>query len=262
MTRQLPAGTCIRHAVNSVRNNIAYAFRISWPWYAVMVPVVIVLMLFSSYLTGGNPEANPGMTLLIDLVRGLVTMLAFASIAVNWHRYILLDEVPHGNEIYRLDDKTWRYFGNILLLFLILMAAGIIIGLPIGFIVGLARASEYIVILVALLVAPVAGILALRLGVKFPAIALGRHDFSMKNAWTATQGNNLPIFLVILFEIVVVVIAFLIVGLTAYLTSQIDPTLTVVIAIALGLVVNWLFTIFSITILTSLYGFFVEQRDF
>jgi hypothetical protein len=26
--------------------------------------------------------------------------------------------------------------------------------------------------------------------------------------------------------------------------------------------VNWVFTIFSITVLTSLYGFFVENRDF
>ena len=43
MPRQLPAGACIRHAMSSVRNNIAYAFRISWPWYAVFVPIVIVL---------------------------------------------------------------------------------------------------------------------------------------------------------------------------------------------------------------------------
>ena len=130
MTRQLPAGACIRHAISSVRNNIVYAFRISWPWYAVMAPIVIALILLANYLAGGNPEAGTGMTILIDLIRGLVTMLAFASIAVNWHRYILLDEVPHGSEIFRLDDKTWRYFGNLLLLLLILLLAGMIIGAP------------------------------------------------------------------------------------------------------------------------------------
>jgi hypothetical protein len=267
MTRQLPAGKCISHAVASVRNNIAYAFRISSPWYAVMAPVVVILMFISNYLTGGNPESSTGMTLLIDLVRGLVTMLAFASIAVNWHRYILLDEVPHGNEIFRLDDKTCRYFGNLILLFLMLMGVGIVIGLPIGFVIGLARipefvAPEFVAIFVALVVAPGAGVLALRWGVKFPAIALGRRDFSMKDAWRVTKENDLPIFLVFLFEIVAVMAAILISGLLAYLASLISTTLSVVIAMIIGLVVNWTFTIFSITILTSLYGFFAEQRDF
>jgi len=39
---------------------------------------------------------------------------------VNWHRYILLDEVPHGMERLRLDATVWRYVGNILLIALIL----------------------------------------------------------------------------------------------------------------------------------------------
>jgi hypothetical protein len=262
MTRKLPAGTCIWHAINSVRNNLAYAFRISWPWYAVMAPVVIALILLSTYLTGGNPEASPGMTALIDSIRGLITMVAFASIAVNWHRYILLDEVPSSTGIYRLDDKTWRYFGNLLLLFLILIAIGIAIGLPVGFIGGLAGSSVGIVIFTILLVVPVAGVVALRLGTKFPAIALGRRDFSMKDAWAATAGNNLPILLVILFEVAVAFLVVVMIIIVAYLTNLVGATLTVVVTFILGLVVNWVFTIFSITILTSLYGYFVENRDF
>ena len=114
MTRQLSAGACIRHALSSVRNNLAYAFRISWPWYAVFVPVVVVLSAYLNQATSGDPDANPGMTFLINIVIALITVLAFASIAVNWHRYILLDEVPRGGEIFRLDGKTWRYFGNLL----------------------------------------------------------------------------------------------------------------------------------------------------
>lgn len=262
MNRQLPAGACIWHAVSSVRNNFAYAFRISWPWYAAMAPVIIVLVLLSYYLTGGNPEASPGPALLIDLIRALVTMVAFAAIAVNWHRYILLDEVPHSNEIFRLDSKTWRYFGNILLLFLILLVAGMVIGLPIGFVGGLLGLREGIVILAALTFMPIAGVVALRLGTKFPAIALGRRDFSMRNAWTATTGNNVPIFLVVLFEILALVAAIAAIAFIAYLTGKVSATLTVIVTIFVGLIVNWIFTIFSITILTSLYGFFVEGRDF
>ncbi len=262
MPRQLPAGMCIWHAINSVRNNLAYAFRVAWPWYAVMAAVVIVLMLLSTYYTAGNSETSAGPAALIDLIRGLVTMVASASIAVNWHRYILLDEVPRGGDILRLDEKAWRYFGNMLLLFLILLVIGGAIAVPIGIIGGLAGSQQGVEILTVLVVAPVAGIVALRLGTKFPAIALGRRDFSMKDAWIATAGNNLPIFFVILFEVAAAVAVFAVISLLAYLTNQVSATLTVVITFILGLVVHWIFTIFSITVLTSLYGFFVEGRDF
>ena len=94
MNRQLSAGTCIGHAIGSVRNNLVYAFRISWPWYALMAPVVIILILLGNHVAGGDPETIRGRAVLIELSKTLITLIAFASIAVNWHRYILLDEVP------------------------------------------------------------------------------------------------------------------------------------------------------------------------
>jgi hypothetical protein len=265
MTRQLSAARCIGHAISSVRNNIAYAFRISWPWYAVLAPVVIVMVLLSYYLTDADPQANPGINALIDLVRGLITMVAFASIAVNWHRYILLDEVPLGKDVFRLDDKTWRYFGNLLLIFLILLLISIGVGIPIGVIIALAGNTRgYIIplVLIVLIVVPVAGIVTLRLSTRLPAIALGRRDFSLGDAWRATKNSNLPILLVFLFEVFALVVALAIISIVSFFTGLISPTLQVIITIALGVAVNWLFTIFSITILTSLYGFFVEGRDF
>ena len=213
MPRQLPAGACIRHAMSSVRNNIGYAFRISWPWYAVFVPIVIVLSSLLGYATSGNPEANPAFAFLINLAIAVVTMLAFASIAVNWHRYILLDEVPQAREIFRLDDKTWRYFGNLLLISLSLVAAGIVIGLPLELIGGLLGVLEVFMILVVLVVIPVIGVLALRLGIKLPAIALDRRDFLMRDAWRVSSGNNLPIFLIFLFEIAIALGAGIVLGL-------------------------------------------------
>lgn len=262
MPRSLPAGRCIGHAVSSVRNNIAYAFRISWPWYAVFVPVVVALSVMLDRATGGNPETNPGTALLINLLIALVTLLAFASIAVNWHRYILLDEVPRGAGVFRLDDKTWRYFGNLLIISLAVLAAILVIGLPLGLIGGLIGAIDSFLILIVIAVIPVIGVLALRLGVKLPAVALGRIDFHMRDAWSVTNGNNLPIFLIFLFEIVVALGAGLVLGALAYAANAVHGVLGVAVGFGLQLVVNWIFTIFSITVLTSLYGFFVEGRDF
>jgi hypothetical protein len=262
MPRQLPAGACIRHALSSVRNNIAYAFRISWPWYAVFVPAIIVLTALLAVATGGNPEAGPIFALPINLAIAVITMLAFASIAVNWHRYILLDQVPEGREIFRLDDKTWRYFGNLLLISLTLLAAGLAIGLPLGLIGGLLGALEAFLVIILLVVIPVLGVLALRLGIKLPGIALERRDFLMRDAWKISAGNNLPIFLIFLFEIAFAIVAGLLLSLVAFAANAVHPMLGVTVGFALQLLVNWIFTIFSITVLTSLYGFFVEGRDF
>jgi hypothetical protein len=262
MPRQLSAGPCIAHAVSSVRNNIAYAFRISWPWYALFVPVVVALSAWVERATGGNPEAMPALTLLINLLITLITLLAFAAIAVNWHRYILLDEVPQGRQIFRLDEKTWRYFGNLLLISLAAVTTGFVIGLPLGLVGGLLGAINAFVVLVIIIVVPVVGVLAMRMGVKLPAVALGRSDFHMRDAWSVTSGNNLPILLIFLFELMVALGAGLALGALALAANAIHGMLGTAVGFTLQLVVNWVFTIFSITILTSLYGFFVENRDF
>ena len=260
MTRQLPAGTCIRHAVNSVRNNIAYAFRISWPWYAVLVPLSFAMFGLAGLFALGTSSMSPFF--LAFLVLALVSLVAFASIAVNWHRYILLDEMPKGREVFRIDDKTWRYFGNLLLILLILVGACLLVMLPLSILAASTNAAEFSVVLIALIILPIAGILSLRLSVKLPAIALGRRDFLLKDAWSSTQANILPLFFIALFQIVFFLGFVLFMLLLQYTIGTASPALWDIVGTVLQTAVNWIFTIFGITILTSLYGFFVENRDF
>jgi hypothetical protein len=260
MTRQLPAGTCIRHAVNSVRNNIAYAFRISWPWYAVLVPLSFAMFGLAGLFALGTSSMSPFF--LAFLVLALVSLVAFASIAVNWHRYILLDEMPKGREVFRLDDKTWRYFGNLLLILLILVGACLLVMLPLSILAASTNAAEFSVVLIALIILPIAGILSLRLSVKLPAIALGRRDFLLKDAWSVTQANILPLFFIALFQIVFFFGFVLVMLLLQYTIGTASPAIWDIVGTVLQMAVNWIFTIFGITILTSLYGFFVENRDF
>jgi len=269
MTRQLPpgprqlaAGQCIRHAITSVRNNITYAFRISWPWYSVLVPIGIAAGLLVDYVTGGNAEAHPGAAAPIYLILVIINLLAFSSIAVNWHRYILLDEVPQGSELFRLDDKTWRYFGNVLLISLIMVVTSMLIVFPLAFISSFLNAPVVLAFIIVAAVLCLAGILFFRLSVKLPSIALGRRDFPLSHAWAATAANNLPLLFIFLFEIAVVIGALAVMLLALFVVTSISPMLGVVVGVILQLLMNWIFTIFGITILTSLYGFFVENRDF
>jgi hypothetical protein len=262
MPRQLSAGQCIRHALNSVRNNVAYAFRISWPWYAVLIAVNLVASFFVTPLQADAPQEPSGPEAVVLFALVLLSLVAFASIAVNWHRYILLDEVPRGSEIFRLDEKTWRYFGNILLISLILIVMMAVIVTPLLLIAVNTNALAFPSIIVMVIGLIFAAILFFRLSVKLPAVALGRTDFGFRQALSVTQGNNIPLFLIVLFEIVV---GFAVLALLLLLTlalSSISATLAFIVSAVLQIVINWIFTIFSITILTSLYGFFVEGRDF
>ena len=269
MTRQLPpgprqlaAGQCIRHAITSVRNNIAYAFRISWPWYSVLVPIGIAAGLLVDYVTGGNAEAHPEAAAPIYLILVIINLLAFSSIAVNWHRYILLDEVPQGSELFRLDDKTWRYFGNVLLITLIMVVTSLLMVFPLVFISSFLNAPLVLAFIIMAAILCLIGILFFRLSVKLPSIALGRRDFPLSHAWAATTANNLSLLLIFLFEIAVLIGALAVMLLVLFVVTSISPMLGVVVGVILQLLMNWIFTIFGITILTSLYGFFVEDRDF
>jgi len=263
MTRQLPAAACIGHAIRSVRNNIVYAFRISWPWYAILVPISLGASYVIDNLTGGDPEkVFTAPVLAIYLVLLPISLVALSSIAVNWHRYILLDEVPHGSEIFRLDDKTWRYLGNVVLISLI--CAGI--GIAAALIMGLAAAGGQAIVVIAAILFIIAMafivVLFFRLSVKLPAIALGRRDFNLADSFAVTKDNTLRLLALALLEFLLVFAALAAMVLILVLAGYVSLMLSFVIGSILQVLFNWIFTIFSITLLTSLYGFFVENRDY
>ena len=259
--RQLPAGPCIRHAINSVQSNIAYAFRISWPWYAVVFAINLVVGLASDSLVG-DPMTNPGGSFALQLIVLAANLVSFASIAVNWHRYILLDQVPAGGEILRLDGLTWRYLGNLVLIWLMVFVSLLICMFLLRLLAGLSTLTAIVAFFLGLAAILTAVISFYRLSVKLPAIAIGRRDFSLGHAWAATEGNWQPFLLIVLFMFLLVLAVLLAAGTVFYALVSLNATIGVVIGVVVLTILTWLLSIFGITLLTSFYGFFVEGRDF
>src|SRR6187402_2866929 len=81
MIRQLPPAAAFAHALSSVKNNLAAAFHMSWPWYAIVIPVTFVVYMLLAAATGGNPQSSPGLTFFVTLMAGALTMVSAASIA-------------------------------------------------------------------------------------------------------------------------------------------------------------------------------------
>jgi hypothetical protein len=51
-------------------------------------------------------------------------------------------------------------------------------------------------------------------------------------------------------------------GLLVLLINAISPGIALIIEFIGQLVLNWILSIFGVTLLTSLYGFFAENRNF
>ncbi len=264
--RQLPVTGALGHAFKSTFNNAAFAVHISWPWMAILLPFNVGANLYLILNGLADPEKADPRTLVVMLPLLVGSFVAYASIAVNWHRYVLLDEVPQGWDRLRLDGLMWRYIGNGLLIGLMLAAGAIAAGVVVTFasyILGAMVGEVLALVIVPALIAVYAYVLvaAYRLSVKLPAVALGRTDFGLGNAWAATEDNFWQLLGLVILFIGCVFIAGLGVFLFSLLFGALG-TFGLALALAIQVLANWVATILGVTLLTSLYGFFVEGRSF
>lgn len=265
------------HVVASVYRNFGAALRISWPWMLVYAVAQTLAVLFHrdilAILSGDGPAALGASSsawwafaLLI-----CISMLAFSSLAVSWHRLLLLDEEAEGPERLRLDGLVWRYLGNAALIILTLAPVAIIamtVGLSISVAVLSPAENGLASFLLALTIAllPVAAVLVVlqRLMIKLPAIALGRTDYGFRNAWDDSKGHVLRLAGFVLM----VLGASYGLGLLASApftllaaTLGTDGLLGPLLGSFWQLAINWIGWIVGLNAITTLYGIFAEGRE-
>ncbi len=260
--RKLPVTLALSHVLRSTRSNIGFAWFISWPWMLVLLPVDLAASVIARPASGA-PDQMTATAAVASLLVGLLSMFAFSSIAVNWHRYILRDERPHGAARLRADNTVWRYFGNTLL---IIAIVGLCF-LPVAFLTAAAifyLGNAGLAIAVPLYLAALLVSLSsfYRLSVKLPAIALERRDYGLRNAWEDTRGNHWQLVGVALNFFLLVLGLALIIFLAGAAGGATSLGILSVFVVGIQLLVNWFGTIVAVTLLTSLYGFFAEKRDF
>lgn len=261
--RKLPPMGALKHALRSTYQNLGFAFHVSWPWMLAILPFNI---LGNTYVTLNQPADSEEFSLAIVLVSlcvSLLTMIAFSSIAVSWHRYILLDEVPRGVARLRLDATVWRYIGNILLIIAMAAAASIplvIVLAALGLMSGKLAAPASVIFAGAYLLGLIT--YAYRLSIKLPAIALGRRDYGFKLALADTAGNGWRFIGFLLLQMAIGVMAGGALAVLALGAGRSDSAIFIAVLVAIDLAINWIASIWGAAILTSFYGYFVEGREF
>ncbi len=181
---KLPLWDTICLSYSTYFYNFQDVLRISWLWLAV---AVISWLWLAGLLVAPHDIPN--------WLQFLFT-LAGVSIAVAWHRYIILGEHPRFSGSNVGTKNFWRYVGAIVIaIYQIVILPGLAVGLPMSLLLARTAKGEMLVncLIYAYLVAVFFAV-ALRLSLLLPARAVGALGLTFIDAWNATRGNTWRIF--------------------------------------------------------------------
>ncbi len=237
------------HSVNLVLNQLQGALRISGVLYIASLVVSLVSYYFAMQAVMTDPTPP-----LPSIILGIVVGFLYLWIAVAWHRFVLLDEMPqtllppfHG-------DRMAAYFGRSVVLFLVILLIAIVLGFINGIVIAATNGSPFALMLTTLIIVFVALVLSYRLAPMFPAAAVGR-AMSLRDAWAATDGANGTIVALAPIS----ALASVVVDLPVFLIQSLPGG--PFIAFLWTAVTSWFKLLIGVSILTTLYGVYVEKRD-
>jgi hypothetical protein len=247
--RKLSPLKAVLHALNSVWSFRHMALRIGMVW----VPIILIAGLVEHF-TGRPDPRSQEMTpqALVQVVTGIISIIAVCSIAVSWHRFILRDEPAAG---LRLDGDVLRYAGNTVLIMLAMLVPAMVFLI----VVMLAPAAGAVL---GLPIIVLAGGAVTRASIKLPAVALGNKSFSFRDAWTASEGNFWPCVGVFLLNAAILLAILLVLTVVSAFLAQLSAGVSLAFQLVAVSVLQLFYAVFNASIFTSLYGFFVERRDF
>ncbi len=213
---KLPLWHTICGSYSTYFHDFGDVLRICWLWLVIAVPVTGVsgwtqakwmADVMSNVNLATSPQINPlkavppdGM-MGLEPIGGLLMILAGVSIAVAWHRRVILGEHPRFSGSNVITKSLWSYVGIgiaifliaflpllVIFLFLLLLALPFTSGGP------PAHAMPIVFSFVPLLTFLFAATVMLRLSLLLPARAVGDSRLTFKEAWKRTSGNTWRMF--------------------------------------------------------------------
>ena len=243
------------HSVRLVLGDWRNALRVTGLLYLIYaVPALLLGLFFPQVQTGQSVEAA-GAAMLgfapVAIITGLLLLVVYIWLAVTWHRYILLDEVPSGQLPAFNMNRILSYAGSAILLGLILVAISIVVSLVLSPLLFLG----FLVFILPIVVIAIALIIDYRLGLVLPAKAVDK-PLSFGEAWAATKGQNGTILVLA----IVSALAAVIIDIPAYIFGLI-PGIGYILSLIWTLGTGWVKVVVGVSILTTLYGVYIEKRN-
>lgn len=243
----------LKHAFLQVVGNLRQLVNIS------LLPILVqffgTIFVVFTFMRGMEGESGAPGFFAIALVVA-VLMLPFVWTAVNWHRYVLLNEPQPIFPNLPLNALI-RYIVTGILIGLLIVVPGIVavaIVQALAQMLGVGGMIFTLAFGLALMLAIL--VISLRLSTAFPGAAIGTPN-PIATAWRETAGYNRTFLLLS----ILMILLQLPVNLLEYI--PIGPTTPAIVSIFLSLltiVVLWIYMFISLSVLTTLYGHFVEKR--
>lgn len=248
------------HSLRQVTHNFADAVRVSALPYAVQF-VIGILLLGSAIRTGQmDPaqmaRAGGGLMLILSLIYLLVVLITSVWAAVAWHRFVLKGERPAGLLPPYSPDRTWAYFVRSLGIGALCIA----LAFPLGFVGALAAVPFWteagpsligLAVIFLITYLPLT-VISYRLSTALPAVALDVPS-AFGDGWRATKGESGTLVVLALISLV---LFFVLSAVGDRLFSGL-PVLSMLWRVLFG----WFAIMVGLSILTTLYGHYVEGRQ-
>lgn len=213
---KLPLWDTISLSYSTYFHHFVDALRASWLWMAAVAVITGVAnwrqwswfgAVMAQAKTGMPPQVLNHMTHPLEMAAlagldNILTGLAAVSIAVAWHRLLILGEHPgfSGSNVATRD--VWRYIGMGLAIVLTVMLPIMLIIFPAFYFIfslrhaapGSPPAGFILLLLLICVLYVVATAVVLRLSLLLPARAASDLSLTFRQAWNRTQGNTWRLF--------------------------------------------------------------------
>ncbi|QXT39937.1 hypothetical protein [Gymnodinialimonas ceratoperidinii] len=262
----------LRHVFAQVFGNLPQAARITLVLLAA--PMVVVFVTNPGLLDGTAFHFNPdtgttdfsSLQPLGALLTVIVGLISWLWAAVAWHRYVLLEEYPNGLLPRWRGSNIANYFGNALLILLVMIAVALLGGIVVGIFVAVLQSPA---IIVALGIGLIIGVswMATRVGLVLPAAAIGER-LTLRESWAATAPVSGQIILPII--VIALVTTILNQGIVAVFGTSVDVMTPIgqqqqvtlsAIGVVLSVAVGWAQMLVNLALMTTLYGNLIEGRQ-
>lgn len=253
------------HAIRMILGNFPTALRISAPMLIIIIlgaftqPDMTMPMEMTN-ADGQLPQLlSPGEAAAFGtgiLVLAIVALILFLWTAVAWHRFILLEELPGGLLPRWNGAAIWRYFKAAFLYGVIM----ILVTIPFVLIGGVT-----IVPIAFGSMGPVAGAILAGIFIYVPLIVIGYRlipilpsaavgpRLTIGETWNATSAATWSF---IVLAVITFLVSFVLMGITVWLMRVAMP-----LGILWYIATQWISVLFGISILTTIYGHFVQKRE-
>ncbi|WP_457646114.1 hypothetical protein [Profundibacter sp.] len=242
------------HSLGMVFNNLGAALRISGVLYLIQAAVsVYYTITFSEYLlaiSSGAMPPPPDGAIFTGLMVVVVSVFVPIWIAVAWHRYILLEENPGAAVPTFHGPQIMVYLGKSILIGLLLVGGGMAVGGISVIVLGIFGSYGLIAGMVLAFVFMI--YISYRIGLVLPAAALGKKMAFGEAQDMTSQAKS------VVFQLAIITIGF---GVLTQLPSYFNADPASAINIVYSQVTGWIVMMLGISILTTLYGVYVENRE-